>query len=35
MTTEISRSRGRPRAFDPDQAVAIAQQLFHARGYDA
>jgi TetR/AcrR family transcriptional repressor for divergent bdcA len=35
MTTNISRPRGRPRGFDPDQAVAIAQRLFHARGYDA
>ncbi|WP_355607855.1 TetR/AcrR family transcriptional regulator [Xanthomonas cannabis] len=35
MTTENSRARGRQRAFDPDQAVATAQQLFHARGYDA
>ncbi|ATS20487.1 TetR family transcriptional regulator [Xanthomonas phaseoli pv. phaseoli] len=35
MTTEISRARGRPRAFDAEQAVATAQQLFHARGYDA
>lgn len=35
MTTDISRPRGRPRRFDPDQAVATAQRLFHARGYDA
>ena len=35
MTTNIPRGRGRPRRFDPDQAVAIAQDLFHARGYDA
>jgi TetR/AcrR family transcriptional repressor for divergent bdcA len=35
MTTNISRPRGRPRRFDPDEAVATAQQLFHARGYDA
>ena len=34
-TTNKSRSRGRPRRFDPDAAVATAQQLFHARGYDA
>ncbi|WP_165356453.1 TetR/AcrR family transcriptional regulator [Sphingosinicella sp. BN140058] len=32
MTT--NKPRGRPRRFDPDAAVAIAQQLFHARGYD-
>ncbi|HBZ05963.1 MULTISPECIES: TetR/AcrR family transcriptional regulator [Massilia] len=35
MTTKINRSRGRPRQFDPDQATEVAQQLFHARGYDA
>lgn len=35
MTTEKGRSRGRPRRFDPEEAVATAQQLFHARGYDA
>jgi TetR/AcrR family transcriptional repressor for divergent bdcA len=35
MATNKSRPRGRPRRFDPDEAVATAQQLFHARGYDA
>ncbi len=35
MTTNKSRTRGRPRRFDPDAAVVTAQQLFHARGYDA
>jgi len=35
MTTDISRPRGRPRRFDAENAVAIAQQLFHAKGYDA
>lgn len=35
MTTEKARTRGRPRRFDPEQAVATAQRLFHARGYDA
>ncbi len=35
MTTNNVRTRGRPRSFDPDKAVAIAQQLFHARGFDA
>ncbi|WP_152048658.1 TetR/AcrR family transcriptional regulator [Aureimonas psammosilenae] len=35
MTTDIPRPRGRPRRFDPDEAVATAQSLFHARGYDA
>jgi TetR/AcrR family transcriptional repressor for divergent bdcA len=35
MTTNLPRPRGRPRRFDPEQAVATAQRLFHARGYDA
>lgn len=35
MTTEKVRVRGQPRQFDPEQAVATAQRLFHARGYDA
>ena len=35
MITEISKPRGRPRRFDPVEALAIAQQLFHAKGYDA
>jgi len=35
VTTNIVRPRGRPRRFDPEQAVAIAQGLFQARGYDA
>lgn len=34
-TTKKMQTRGRPRRFDPDEGVAIAQQLFHARGYDA
>ncbi len=34
-TTKTSRPRGRPRRFDPGDAVATAQRLFHARGYDA
>jgi TetR/AcrR family transcriptional repressor for divergent bdcA len=34
MTTNTPRSRGRPRRFDPEQAVATAQRLFHERGYD-
>ena len=34
-STETPRPRGRPRRFDPEAAVATAQQLFHARGYDA
>jgi TetR/AcrR family transcriptional regulator, repressor for divergent bdcA len=32
---KIARARGRPRRFDRDEAVATAQRLFHARGYDA
>ena len=35
MTTEISKPRGRPRRFDAENALAVAQQLFHAKGYDA
>ena len=35
VTTKKSNLRGRPRRFDPDEAVTIAQQLLHARGYDA
>lgn len=35
MTKNISRPRGRPRRFDPEEAVATAQQMFRARGYDA
>ena len=35
MTTDPARPRGRPRRFDPDEAVATAQHLFHAHGYDA
>ncbi|MBL8357582.1 MAG: TetR/AcrR family transcriptional regulator [Delftia acidovorans] len=35
MATNNSRPRGRPRRFDLDQAVAIAQRLFHIHGYDA
>ena len=35
MTTKSPRGRGRPRRFDPEAAIAIAQRLFHERGYDA
>lgn len=33
--TETSRPRGRPRGFDQEAALTTAQQLFHAKGYDA
>lgn len=35
LTTNNSRPRGRPRRFDPEEAVATAQHLFHVHGYDA
>ena len=35
MPTKSTLPRGRPRGFDPNQAVATAQRLFHAHGYDA
>ena len=36
MTTDNKvRTRGRPRRFDPEDAIATARQLFHAHGYDA
>jgi TetR/AcrR family transcriptional repressor for divergent bdcA len=34
MTTNMLPARGRPRRFDPDEAVATTQRLFHAKGYD-
>lgn len=34
ITTKLGRTAGRPRQFDPEQAVEIAQYLFHSRGYD-
>lgn len=34
VATKISQGRGRPRSFDPEAAVGVAQKLFHARGYD-
>lgn len=33
--TKKPRRRGRPRRFDAEEAVATAQQLFHARGFDS
>ncbi len=35
IDTKKDRPRGRPRRFDPQEAVAVAQGLFHERGYDA
>jgi TetR/AcrR family transcriptional repressor for divergent bdcA len=34
MPKEKTKPRGRPRKFDPEQAVSVAQCLFHERGYD-
>jgi TetR/AcrR family transcriptional repressor for divergent bdcA len=34
-TTKKVATRGRPRAFDKEEALAKAQALFHAKGYDA
>lgn len=34
-TTKINKSRGRPRAFDKEQALDRAQALFAEKGYDA
>ncbi|MGB3470424.1 MAG: TetR/AcrR family transcriptional regulator [Erythrobacter sp.] len=34
MTKKIMPKRGRPRKFDPDRATEVAQNLFHAYGYD-
>lgn len=34
-TTNNLPARGRPRRFDPDEAVVTAQRLFHEKGYDA
>lgn len=33
--TKVSSPRGRPRQFNPDEALATAQRLFHEKGYDA
>ncbi len=35
MTTKKIVARGRPRRFDPEEAVVTAQRLFHTQGYDA
>jgi TetR/AcrR family transcriptional regulator, repressor for divergent bdcA len=34
VTTKKRVKRGRPRGFDVDEAIAIATDLFHRRGYD-
>lgn len=34
MAIKKNAGRGRPRKFDPEAAVALAQQLFHERGFD-
>lgn len=34
IDTKKPLSRGRPRRFDPDEAVRTAQRLFHSKGYD-
>jgi TetR/AcrR family transcriptional regulator, repressor for divergent bdcA len=35
LKSGMKPGRGRPRAFDPETALAIGQQMFHAAGYDA
>ncbi len=35
ITKKQVRTPGRPRKFDAEHAVAVAQRLFHAKGYDA
>lgn len=35
VDTKKSVARGRPRSFDPEEAVDRAVKLFHCRGYDA
>lgn len=34
MVTKKTKKRGRPRGFDVDKGLVIAQQLFHQRGFD-
>lgn len=34
MATNKIPVRGRPRRFNPDEAIATAQRLFHEKGYD-
>ncbi|MGN6669839.1 MAG: TetR/AcrR family transcriptional regulator [Trinickia sp.] len=35
LKAESKPGRGRPRALDPETALAIGQKMFHAAGYDA
>jgi TetR/AcrR family transcriptional repressor for divergent bdcA len=34
LKSESKPGRGRPRAFDPEAALAVGQRLFHAAGYE-
>jgi TetR/AcrR family transcriptional repressor for divergent bdcA len=34
VDANLIRTRGRPRAFDTEQALVTGQRLFHARGYE-
>jgi len=34
VITKISSGPGRPRSFDPEAALILGQQMFHARGYE-
>ena len=35
MDTKIIRPRGRPRVFDPQEALTLGQRLFHAQDYES
>jgi len=35
VSATVKQPRGRPRGFDPEEALAIGQRMFHAQGYDA
>lgn len=35
VVANLIATRGRPRAFDPDRALATGEALFHERGYEA
>jgi TetR/AcrR family transcriptional repressor for divergent bdcA len=34
LKSDMKPGRGRPRAFDPEAALAVGQRLFHAAGYE-